>query len=71
MADKPYQEVLRSVMYAQIGTQPDLSYTVSTLSKYASDPGVAHWQALMHILQYIKATLDYKITYGGNGFTSL
>ena len=71
MADKPYREVLGSVMYAQIGTQPDLSYAVSTLSKYASDPGVAHWQVLMHVLQYIKATLSYKITYSGNGFMSL
>ena len=34
MVDKPYWEVLGSIMYAQIGTQPDLSYAVSTLSKY-------------------------------------
>jgi hypothetical protein len=25
---------------------------------------------LMHVLQYIKGTLDYKITYGGSGTTS-
>ena len=58
-------------MYAQIGTQPDLSCAVSTLSKYASSPGAAHWHALMHVLRYIKATLDYEITYGGNGFKDL
>ena len=50
MADKPYREVPGSIMYAQIGTCPDLSYAVSTLSKYASNPGVAHWHVLMHIL---------------------
>ena len=50
MADKPYQEVLGLIMYAQIGTQPDLSHAVSTLRKYASNPGIAHWKALMHIL---------------------
>lgn len=71
MADKPYQEVLGSIMYAQIGTQPDLSYTVSTLSKYASNPGITHWQALMHILRYIKAMLHYKIMYGGSSFNDL
>lgn len=32
MADKLYLEVLGSIMYAQIGTQPDLSYAVSKLS---------------------------------------
>jgi hypothetical protein len=71
MADKPYREVLGSVMYAQIGTRPDLSYAVSTLSKYASNPGLTHWQALMHVLRYIKATLHYKITYGGDRFKDL
>ena len=71
MADKPYQEVLGSIMYAQIGTQPDLLYAVSTLSKYVSDPGITHWQALMHVLRYIKATLHYKITYGGNNLNDL
>ena len=71
MADKPYQEILGSVMYAQIGTHPDLSYAVSTLSKYASNPGITHWQALMHVLRYIKATLHYKITYSGDSFKSL
>ena len=34
MVDKPYQEVLGSIMYTQIGTQPNLFYVVSTLSKY-------------------------------------
>ena len=71
MADKPYQEILGSVMYAQIGTRPDLSYAISTLRKYASNPGNTHWQALMHVLQYIKATLHYKITYGGDCFKDL
>jgi hypothetical protein len=71
MADKPYREVLGSIMYAQIGTRPDLSYAVSTLSKYASNPGIAHWQALIHVLRYIKATLHYKITYGGDCFKDL
>jgi hypothetical protein len=71
MKDKPYREVLGSVMYAQIATRPDLSYAVSTLSKFSSNPGKPHWTALMHVLQYIKGTLDYKITYGGPGNSSL
>ena len=71
MAGKPYREVLGSIMYAQIGTRPDLSYAVLTLGKYASNPGITHWQALMHVLRYIKATLHYKITYGGNNLNNL
>ena len=65
MADKPYHELLRSIMYAQIATCPDLSYAVSTLSKFASNPGNVHWNALTHVLHYIRGTLDFRITYGG------
>jgi hypothetical protein len=65
MLDKPYREALGSVMYAQIATRPDLSYAVSTLSKFSSNPGKAHWLALMHVFQYIKGTLHFKIRYGG------
>ena len=65
MADKPYRELLGSIMYAQIVTRPDLSYAVSTLSKFMSNPGKTHWNALTHVLRYIRGTLAYKITYGG------
>jgi hypothetical protein len=71
MADKPYREVLGLIMYTQIGTRPDLFYAILTLSKYAFNPGIAHWQALMHILRYIKATLNYKITCRENGLMNL
>jgi hypothetical protein len=37
---------------------------ITTLSKYTSNPGITHWQALMHVLRYIKKMLHYKITYG-------
>ncbi|RDB21876.1 Retrovirus-related Pol polyprotein from transposon TNT 1-94 [Hypsizygus marmoreus] len=70
MKDKPYREVLGAVMYAQIATRPDLSFAVASLSRFSSDPGKAHWQALMHVLQYIKATLHYKLRYGGVGYNS-
>ena len=71
MKDKPYSKALGSIMYTQIATRPDLSYTVLTLSKFSSNPGKQHWQALTHVLQYIKGTLHYKITYGGAGYQSL
>jgi hypothetical protein len=71
MKDKPYREVLGSVMYAQIATRPNLSYAVTMLSKFSSNPGKPHWIALLHVLQYIKGSLGLKITYGGHGNTSL
>lgn len=71
MKDKPYREALGSIMYAQLATRPDLSYAVTTLSKYSNNPGPAHWKALQHVLQYIKGTLHYRILYGGEGHRSV
>lgn len=50
-------------MWGQVATQPDLSFAVNLLAWFQINPGPAHWRALMHILVYIKGTLDYKITY--------
>jgi hypothetical protein len=63
MADKPYREVLGSIMWAQVASRPDLSFAVNLLARFQMNPGPEHWKGLMHVLAYIKATLDYKISY--------
>jgi hypothetical protein len=63
MDEKPYRSILGSVMWGQLATRPDLSFTVSLLSRFQSNPGLNHWQALMHVIGYIKNTLDYGLTY--------
>jgi hypothetical protein len=44
-------------------TRPDLSYAVGYVSRFMSHPELAHWQAVLHILRYLKGTLDYGILY--------
>ena len=39
MKDKPYNEVLGSIMWAQGATQPDLSFAVNLLSRFQANPG--------------------------------
>ena len=63
MRDKPYRLILGSVMWGQLATHPDLSFTVSLLTCFQANPGVEHWNALMHVIGYIKNTLDYGLTY--------
>jgi len=58
-----YRKALGSLMWLQVATCPDLSYTVNLLSHFAHNPGQAHWNALKHALLYMKETLDYGITY--------
>jgi len=59
----PYRKTLGSLMWLQVATCLDLSYTVNLLSRFAHNPGQAHWNALKHALSYVKGTLDYDITY--------
>lgn len=42
----PYQEAIGSLMYASVGTRPDISFAVSTLSQFLDNPGQAHWEAV-------------------------
>jgi hypothetical protein len=63
MADKPYRPILGSVMWGQLATRPDLSFSVSLLARFQANPGINHWSALMHVIGYIKNTLDYGLTY--------
>ena len=60
-----YQSAVGSLMYAMLGTRPDLAYAVSVVSRYASRPNNSHWQAFKRIFQYIKGTLDLELTFKG------
>jgi hypothetical protein len=60
-----YQQVIRSIMYAMLGTRPDLAFTVSTLSKYCSNPTSAHAIAAKRTLRYLQKTINVGITFKG------
>ena len=63
MKDKPYRAILGSVMWGQLATCPDLSFSVSLLARFQANPGISHWNALIHVIGYIKNTLDYGLAY--------
>ena len=42
----PYCEAIRSLMYAVLGTCLDISYTISTISCFLSNPRLPHWKAV-------------------------
>jgi hypothetical protein len=49
-----YQLIIRSLMYATLGTCPDLAYTVVTLSRYSAKPQTRHITTAKRALQYLK-----------------
>jgi hypothetical protein len=50
MGRVPYALNIGSIMYAMICTRPDVSYAISVMSRYQSNPGDAHWVAVKNIL---------------------
>lgn len=67
MTKIPYQEAIGILIYAALGTRPDIAYTVQVLSKFSKDSGEAHWEAVKWVFQYLKGTKDLWLTYGGIG----
>ena len=53
-------------MWGQLATRPDLSFSVSLLARFQSNPGLDHWNALLHTIGYIKNTLDFGLSYSRN-----
>ncbi|SGY62767.1 BQ5605_C007g04732 [Microbotryum silenes-dioicae] len=58
-----YLQAIGSLMYAAVGTRPDLAFVVSYLARFSQQPGPEHWTAIKHVLRYIKGTLDLGLTY--------
>jgi hypothetical protein len=65
MRNIPYREAIGSLMYASLGTRPDISFAVTTLSRFNSNPGEAHWNAAKRVFRYLKGTRDLWLVYGG------
>ncbi|GJW09641.1 zinc finger, CCHC-type containing protein [Tanacetum coccineum] len=58
-----YSRVIGCLMYAMTCTRPDIAFVVGKLSRYTSNPGTQHWQAIQRVLKYLKKTMDYRLTY--------
>ncbi|SCZ99308.1 BZ3500_MvSof-1268-A1-R1_Chr7-2g09478 [Microbotryum saponariae] len=58
-----YLQAIGSLMYAAVGTRPDLAFVVSYLARFSQQPGPEHWTAFKQVLRYIKGTLDLGLTY--------
>ena len=52
-------------MYLASTTRPDISFAVSKLSRFVSNPKDIHWGALERVLRYLKGTMSYGIHFTG------
>ena len=54
----PYASAVGSLMYAMVGSRPDLCFAVGLISRYMSKPGRIHWEAVKWVMRYLKGALD-------------
>ncbi|GJX93178.1 retrovirus-related pol polyprotein from transposon TNT 1-94 [Tanacetum coccineum] len=60
----PYASAVGSLMYAMVCTRPDLAHAVGVVSRFLSNPGKKHWEAVKWIFRYLRGTSKLGITFG-------
>ena len=65
MCGIPYAEVISSILWPVIVSQPDAAFAVSTLSQFIQNPGPTHWEALKHVIVFLGSTKDSWLTFSG------
>ncbi|KAJ9693611.1 hypothetical protein PVL29_009531 [Vitis rotundifolia] len=65
-----YRRLVGKLNYLTI-TRPDISFPVSVVSQFLQSPCDNHWDAVIHILRYIKGTLGQGMLYEDRGHTQI
>ena len=60
---KGYQTIIGVLMYLMLGTRPDLSYAVSKLSRFSSNPSDEHIGAVFRVTDYVNSTTNLCLKY--------
>eukprot|EP00794_Sanderia_malayensis_P020789 gene20789-22827_t len=58
-----FQSLVGSLLYAALGTRPDIQYAVSNVAKYSAAPTQAHLNAAKRVLRYLKGTKNFALWY--------
>ena len=58
MSKVSYSSAVGSLMYAMVCSRPNLSYAISLVSKYMSNPGKEYWKTVQRIFRYLRGTTD-------------
>src|SRR5258705_11885490 len=67
---KWYQSVVGKLMYAMVGTRPDLAFAVSSLGQHNASPNSNHIAAAKRILRYLQHTRTHGLRYSSSTSSS-
>ena len=63
IAQLEYASVIGSLMYVAQCIRVDISFSISKLSRFTSNPSVEHWKAIGRVLSYLKNTKELSLQY--------
>ena len=58
-----YQQLISTLLYAALGTRPNIAFAVTRLSRFNSDPTEEHLRYTKYVLRYLKGTKSLRICY--------
>ena len=58
-----YRSLIASLRYL-LHARPNMTYSVSVLSRYMVNPTFDYWTAAKRVLRYLKGTIDFGLIYG-------
>jgi len=67
---KGYQAIVGSLMYAELGKRPDISFVVAALCRYNSRLFTSHLHAAKRVLQYLKSTANFRLHFSSSSSTN-
>lgn len=59
----PYRELIGALMYAAIGTRPDIAHAISVLGQFNHNPKRVHWTAAKRVLRCLQGSKDLGLKY--------
>ena len=64
MSTIPYSSAVGSLMYLMVCTRPDIAHAVGVVSRFLSNPGKVHWEAVKWIFRYLRGTSKMCLSFG-------
>ena len=61
--EKEYGSIIGNLRYTINCTRPNIAYVVGVLAIFTSKPNIGHWNAMPHLMGYLKRTADYGLLY--------
>jgi hypothetical protein len=65
MESIPYKSIVGRLLYISITARPDISPAVSQVGRFCHSPELAHWEAVIRIILYLKGTQNLSLKLGG------